>query len=119
MSFEFDEDLLIGDLPVMASSDIGQWLDIAFKLKTTRVAVEEKPWSDEAKVHYVVLNIGDDAGWHESEIPFWTAKLWLDFAGEFGDKKGNLKCKYRRVEEWNDKAKRMDNKGEFEIEDPE
>ncbi len=122
MSFEFDEDLLVGDMPYMAQVETNQWVDIAFKLKSVRTEQMEKSWNikkgDTSKVHFVeMMHEGSEDKWHEEEIPFWTVKLFMDFASEYGNKKGDLKCKYMRTEVWNKKDERMDSKGKFSVED--
>ncbi len=96
---------------------------MGFKLKSTQVQDENKPWADETKTVYVMA-FSDETGWEQMEIPFWAKKLWKEFAEANADAKGNVSCQYRRVQVKNTKGKldfmgnvRMDNQPEFRIED--
>jgi len=116
MSYDFGQvDMGIVELPIMAKTDLGKWVDMEFDLTTMKVLIEERPWNKEAKVPYC-KQWTFDSGWAFEEIPHWVKALWKDFVEANADNKGQIKCKYMRTEIPNPKEKgKFHNQGEFEM----
>lgn len=126
MTYEWKVKLPTSSLPYLAQVEIDQWIDIGFKLDTTTVIPEPKPWTvdDDMDTVYTTMFTSKEGWVDDQEIPFWMVDLWNDFCKEYANDKGELSCRYRRRQRINPDGKlnrdgkpRMDNYAELQVRD--